>query len=142
MGTNPAAEGGEGWKGRVLRGCGPSCCPCHPTSWKRGFVTSGCDSLQSDLPRICWGKEKRPRDEEGSAYPSLPEHAWGMAPYWRRPHLSARSVSIVLLIVACRSVLRSSSVMPVSRVLSRCSICLRRFMPIVAFLSCLSFALL
>src|SRR5215211_3722219 len=35
MGTNPAAEGGEGWKGRVLRGCGPSCCPCHPTSWKR-----------------------------------------------------------------------------------------------------------
>src|SRR5215211_5184228 len=34
MGTNPAAEGGGGWKGRVLRGCGPSCCPCHPTSWK------------------------------------------------------------------------------------------------------------
>jgi hypothetical protein len=33
-------------------------------------------------------------------------------------------------------------VMPVSRVLSRCSICLRRLMPIVAFLSCLSFALL
>ena len=29
MGTNPAAEGGEGWKGRVLRGCGPSYCPCH-----------------------------------------------------------------------------------------------------------------
>ena len=63
-----------------------------------------------------------------------------MAPYGRRPHLSARSVSMILLIAACRWTLRSSSVMPMSKVLSRPTNRLRRLVFIAAFLSFLPFA--
>ncbi len=64
----------------------------------------------------------------------------GMVPYGRRPHLSACSVSMSLSIAPCRSALRCSSVMPVSRMLSLSTNRLRRLVFIAAFLSFLPFA--